>query len=316
MEEASANLIIVGNGLDSVVAIEGHATTASHTTVNSAIKFGLEACDTIAQAIGALAQKFGKQKQYAETDSIDSKIINTIREQSKWRLAEIFKNHRHSNQSRMIALNKIRDNVADVMLAMHPEIGSAIISAEYDKIVKETFRENIFDGKRCDGRRHAEMRPIKCSVNLQNSTHGSALFEVGKSQVMSVVALDSDKSDKTVHPQLDEQRSKRFTSACAPSKRGQTFHGAERLAEMSLSSNIPDDCQYNINCTTHVLASDGPTSPASVSAGSLALLDAGISIKNPVAGVSIGLITKYDSNDSKKLRDYRILTDITVSNDF
>lgn len=328
LEEASADFIVVGNGVDSVVAIDGHAKAVPNTNVISAIKFGLEACDTIAQAIEALARKFAKpNRHYHKPCSIDAKIITTLREESELPLTKLFENHTHDRMSRSISLNKIRTEVIKKMLSMHPEIDSAIITAEYDKILKETFRRNMFDGKRCDGRRHDEIRPIKCAVDLNEPLHGSAFFERGGTQVRSVVALDSvEKELFTCRSSLQKPLLKPFNVVCTTLPHGtaktdqkyaqrQNIEHAD-LAGRALLPIIPDEYNYAIKINADIHASDGSSSMAAVCGSSLALLDAGIPIINPVVGAAIGLITKYDSDDPKKLTDYRIITDITVSNDF
>lgn len=324
LEEASVDLIIVGNGIDSVVAIDGQAKIVSNTIVNAAIKFGLESCDTIAEAIDALARKFGKTKRhYNQPCSIDEQIIKTIRQQSELPLTKLFKDHSHNHRSsRTVPLNRIRTEITNKVSSMHPEIDSAIITAEYDKIVKETFRRNMLDGKRCDGRRHDEIRPIKCSVHLEEPAHGSAIFARGGSQVRSMVAFGPAEKKIFMQP-LKKPQSKRFNLLHSlPSHAVRRLDperkdvGDGHLAENALLPIIPAEYQYSIKLTSNVLAADGSSSMATVCGGSLALLDAGVPINNPVAGIAIGIITRYDSNDPKKLRDYRILTDITVRNYF
>lgn len=199
---------------------------------------------------------------------------------------------------------------------------SMIAEALY-KLEKKNVRNLIIkEGMRPDGRGFDEIRPLSCEVGLLPRTHGSALFNRGQTQVMTVVTL-GPKSDEQSLDGLDEEESKRYIHhynfppfsvgearpVRSPGRR-EIGHGA--LAERALEPVIPsiEEFPYTIRVVSEVLSSNGSTSQASVCGSTLALMDAGVPIKEPVAGISTGLFTKEDSDD------YIMVTDIQGIEDF
>jgi len=199
---------------------------------------------------------------------------------------------------------------------------SMIAEALYYLEKKNVRNLIINEGMRPDGRGFDEIRPLSCEVGLLPRTHGSALFNRGQTQVMSVVTL-GPKSDEQSLDGLDEEESKRYIhhynfppfsvgearSVRSPGRR-EIGHGA--LAERALEPVIPDvsEFPYTIRVVSEVLSSNGSTSQASVCGSTLALMDAGVPIKEPVAGISTGLFTKENSDE------YIMVTDIQGIEDF
>src|SRR5438309_8485702 len=189
------------------------------------------------------------------------------------------------------------------------------LSKSFEAKVKERVRQKILDdGMRPDGRQTTEIRPISCEVGLLPRTHGSALFTRGQTQVLSIVTLGSI-GDKQKLDGLGLEESKRFmhhynfppfsTGEAKPLRspgRREIGHGA--LAERALAPVIPeiDDWPYTMRLVSEILSSNGSTSMASVCGSTLSLMDAGVPIKAPVAGIAMGLVTREGR--------YAILTDI------
>ncbi|RZF43079.1 hypothetical protein LSTR_LSTR001257 [Laodelphax striatellus] len=182
----------------------------------------------------------------------------------------------------------------------------------------------------CDGRELDEIRPISCEVNMFNPLHGSALFQRGQTQVMCTVALDSLDSSMKMDPVTmltSGLKEKNFflhyefpsyavneIGRSGGSNRRELGHGA--LAEKGLRAVVPNDFPFTIRLSSEVLESNGSSSMASVCAGSMALMDAGVPISCHAAGVAIGLLSKYEENDTKHMEDYCILTDLLGIEDF
>ncbi|MBR5227988.1 MAG: polyribonucleotide nucleotidyltransferase [Clostridia bacterium] len=199
---------------------------------------------------------------------------------------------------------------------------SVIAEALYYLEKKNVRNLIIKEGQRPDGRGFDEIRPLSCEVGLLPRTHGSAMFNRGQTQVMTVVTL-GPKSDEQSLDGLDEEESKRYIhhynfppfsvgearGVRSPGRR-EIGHGA--LAERALEPVIPEvsEFPYTIRVVSEVLSSNGSTSQASVCGSTLALMDAGVPIKEPVAGISTGLFTKEDSDE------YIMVTDIQGIEDF
>lgn len=231
----------------------------------------------------------------------------------------------HDKTSRDNAITNLRRLVVTT-ISESPEYPANVIEQVFSDYVKDTYRKIVLEhNQRCDGRKLDEFRPISIQVDVYKKLHGSAIFQRGQSQVLGTVTFDSPAS--AFHPDsiaqlLGAQQKKMFMlhyefpgfatnefSAKTAFNRRELGHGI--LAEKSLKHVMPDDFPYCIRLACQVLESNGSTSMASSSVGSLALYDAGVPLKSPVAGVAIGLL----ENKSNK-EDYRILTDIMGFEDY
>lgn len=172
--------------------MEGRADSVSWQNVTKAINVGTKATRAIAAAIEEYQIKYGKQKQVVSAPTpVDSEIVGAIRSLSEMRLNEAFQNYSYDKIERDQAVKLIRDDVVNRTWSNFPQAEPSVITNEFNKIVKETFRELLFSDKRCDGRKLDELRKISCEVDLHEPLHGSALFQRGQTQVMATVALDS-----------------------------------------------------------------------------------------------------------------------------
>ena len=224
----------------------------------------------------------------------------------------------------------------DVMKYFEEKLGEDVLDENktdildsINKLEKKCVREMIFnEHKRPDGRAIDEIRPLSCEVGVLPRTHGSALFTRGRTQVLSVATLGMV-SEEQILDGLDNEESKRYmhhynfpsysVGEARPSRgpgRREIGHGA--LAERALLPVIPDeeDFPYSIRVVSEVLSSNGSTSQASVCGSTLALMDAGVPIKKPVAGISTGLVTSPDSDEYVMLTDIQGLEDFFGDMDF
>ncbi len=226
-------------------------------------------------------------------------------------------------EERQARLNQFEERVLKEFEGDYKQI--EIQNAFNDLIKKETRRLILEKGFRPDGRKLDEIRPLNIEVGVLSRTHGSALFSRGETQVLSVTTLDSPAKEQLVET-MEEEGVKRFMHHYnfppystgdirplgSPSRR-EIGHGA--LVEKALQNVIPDKISfpYTIRVVSEVLSSNGSTSMASTCASTLSLMDAGVPIKNPVAGIAMGLVT--EEKDGKIVK-YKVLTDIQGVEDF
>lgn len=315
-----------------VVMLEGRGNIVNENELRMAIKKGTKEAQLIINGIEKLQKSFGKPKRALEAVAqAEEEIEAAVRTMSEMRLREIFRDFAHDKFSRDQAVANSRTDTIDKVWSSYPSVDPGLITECFNRFSKNVFREMIFEeNRRCDGRQLDDLRKISCAVNLHRPLHGSALFQRGQTQVFATVALDSHESALKLDPitSLDTGvKSKNFflhyefppyatgeTGKIGPVGRREIGHGA--LAEKGLVPIIPHDHPFTIRLTSEVLESNGSSSMATVCAGSMALMDAGIPVQEAAAGVAIGLVTKYANNDTKHLQDYRILTDLLGIEDY
>ena len=221
----------------------------------------------------------------------------------------------------------LREEVKKSILEKHPEADSFAISQAFDYVQKKAFRISILDKqKRVDGRGYQDLRSINCEVSVLPRAHGSAIFQRGETQVLALATLAPIEEAQMLDAYGGGEQSKRFilhynfppfsvgeTGRTGGPGRREIGHGA--LAERSLEPVVPgeNDFRYAIRISSEIMESNGSTSMASVCAGTLALMDAGVPVKTPVAGISVGLVTEF--SDDRQLKRYELLTDIIGSED-
>src|SRR6202011_4920145 len=207
-----------------------------------------------------------------------------------------------------------------------PDATSFEISQAFDYLQKKAFRISILDRqKRCDGRGIHDLRPLSGEVGLLPRSHGSAVFARGETQAVALATLASAEEAQMIDGYTGGDQSKRFilhynfppfsigeTGRFGGASRREIGHGA--LAERSIEPVIPTESEfpYAIRISSEVMESNGSTSMSGVCAGVMALMDAGVPIRKPVAGISVGLVTEYESDQLKR---YATLTDIIGSED-
>lgn len=311
---------------DKVCMIEAGANQVPDEVMLEAIKVAHEEIKKFCKFVDQVKSEIGKPKAQYKSFAIPEELfneINSIVGNSMYgAVQEIDKTIRDEN------IAKIAENVKQKYIEAHCEeeynTNKSFISEALYKIEKKFVRNLIInESKRPDGRKLDEIRPLSAEVGIFPRTHGSALFTRGQTQVLSIVTLGTS-SDEQELDGLDEEVSKRYIhqynfppysvgearSLRGPGRR-EIGHGA--LAERALEPVIPsaDKFPYTIRVVSEVLSSNGSTSQASVCGSTLALMDAGVPITDPVAGISTGLFTK-EGNTS----DYIMVTDIQGIEDF
>ncbi|CAG9863264.1 unnamed protein product [Phyllotreta striolata] len=331
LQSSSLNLVVSAMKRNLVVMLEANANAIYLQDLQKAIKVGTKESQNIINQIEKLQKSVGKQKRLVDTPKeLSEETTEGLRSLMEMRVTEIFRNYTHDKLSRDNALSEVRNDVFEKIKASFEEIDMNLLNEAYNKIVKQIFRNLIFqEGKRCDGRDYNELRNISCKVNMYKPLHGSAVFQRGQTQVFCTVTLDSHDSALKLDPLsvlTSGVKEKNFflhyefppfatkeTGRIGPIGRREMGHGA--LAEKALTPIVPNDFPFTIRLTSEVLESNGSSSMASVCGGTLALMDAGVPISSPAAGVAMGLVTKYDKENSN-IEDYRILTDILGIEDY
>jgi polyribonucleotide nucleotidyltransferase len=311
------DLAIAGTA-DAVMMIEAGALELSEDIMLRGIEFGHEAIKDLVALQTQLVERVGKPKRSYPTAETNRELEAEIRQWMGDRLQSAMFNPDKAQREADVDAVRVQ-LVEDFMTRGYEEKQVAKV---FDTLEKETVRTAILDrGIRPDGRSLTEIRPITCEVGVLPRTHGSGLFTRGQTQVLSVATLGTV-GDEQIMDGLGPQESKRFMHHYnfPPFSTGETRRmtgpsrrdiGHGHLVERSLLPVIPDEDEfpYTVRLVAEVLSSNGSTSMGSVCGGTLALMDAGIPIRAPVAGVAMGLITREDGA-------YRILTDIQGVEDF
>ncbi|AJY76612.1 polyribonucleotide nucleotidyltransferase [Paenibacillus beijingensis] len=314
-EEKSDIFVVVAGTKDAIMMVEAEANEVSEEVMLEAIMFGHEEIRGIVAKIEELQQIAGKPKMEVQLHAVDAGVNEAVRAFASARLVEAIQiPEKHARQDAIDAVNA--DTVAhfEEVYAETPELLSDVKEVLYDIVKEEVRRLITHDKVRPDGRALDEIRPIECDVALLPRTHGSGLFTRGQTQALSVCTLGA-LGDVQILDGISPEESKRFmhhynfppfsvgeARPLRPPGRREIGHGA--LGERALSKVIPPESEfpYTIRLVSEVLESNGSTSQASICASTLAMMDAGVPIKAPVAGVAMGLIKDGDH--------FSILTDI------
>ncbi len=324
-EHSRLKLTVAGT-MEKVTMIEAGADEIPNDTMLDCIKAGHEEIKKLCKFIEGIKEEVGKPKFEYISFATDKDVYAEIKENFKERMYQdvqaVDKEVRDAN------MDKLAEDIQAYFVEKYgeeeTEAKSTEIANSIHDLEKECVREMIFkEHKRPDGRRIDEIRPLSCEVGVLPRVHGSAIFTRGQTQVLSVVTLGT-KSEEQELDGLDEEESKRYmhqynfpsysVGEARPSRgpgRREIGHGA--LAEKALVPVIPseDEFPYTIRVVSEVLSSNGSTSQASICGSTLALMDAGVPIKKPVAGISTGLVTSKENPD-----EYVMLTDIQGIEDF
>ncbi len=319
------NLTVAGTA-EKVAMIEAGANEVPDDVMLEAIKKGHEEIKKVCQFIQKMKDEIGKPKFAYKSFAVDHDLYEELEkdytEKMKTAVQEIDKDTRDNNVA--VLTEEIENALAEKLGEEEFEKRKQEIGEAVYKLEKKCVRDMIFyEHKRVDGRAIDEIRPLSCEVGLLPRTHGSALFTRGQTQVMSIVTLGM-KSEEQELDGIDTETAKRYMhqynfpgysvgeakTSRGPGRR-EIGHGA--LAEKALVPVLPsvEEFPYAIRVVSEVLSSNGSTSQASICGSTLALMDAGVPIKRPVAGISTGLVTNPENPD-----DYVMLTDIQGLEDF
>jgi polyribonucleotide nucleotidyltransferase len=325
-ERAYSDLDLVYVGKENeVIMIEGAADEMSEADFKAALDAAQEPVTKLVAMQRELAAKSAKPKREYAPLAVDSGLLEVAYAVAGDRIeAALYTN---GKVARSKAVGALRKEVEAAILAKFPEATGFAVGQAFDYLQKKAFRISILDRQqRCDGRGLHELRKLEAEVGILPRAHGSALFQRGETQAMALATLAPADEAQSLDTYAGGEGTKRFilhynfppfsvgeTGRFGGMNRREIGHGA--LAERSVRPVIPPENEfpYAIRVVSEVMESNGSTSMASVCSGVLALLDAGVPLKRPVAGISVGLVTEFD--DSGALKRYTTLTDILGSED-
>ncbi len=293
---------------EKITMIEAGADIVPEDVMLDAIKKGHEEIKKICDFIDGIVKEVGKPKFTYESADVPAEIFAAVKEfaYDKMRIAVLATD----KQDRDTKVSELTEETQAALAEQFPEMESKINDAIY-KLEKKVVREYILkEGKRVDGRRLDEIRPLSAEVGILPRTHGSGLFQRGQTQVLTTVTLGA-MGDVQMLDGIDTEETKRYMhhynfpgysvgeakTSRGPGRR-EIGHGA--LAERSLVPVIPSETEfpYAFRLVSEVLMSNGSTSQGSVCGSTLALMDAGVPIKAPVAGISAGLVIDEENPDN------------------
>ncbi len=310
--------MMIGASADSVMMVEGEMDEISEEEMADAIKFAHEAIKVQIAAQLRLAEAFGKKevREYA-TAEVNEDLEKRIHDLTYDKCYAIAKKGT-SKAERSAAFAEVKEEVKASFTEEEMEEFGHLVGGYYRKAEKEAVRElTLSEGLRLDGRKTDEIRPIWCEVDYLPSTHGSSIFTRGETQALATVTLGTSRdANKIDMPSFEGEENfylhYNFPPFCTGearplrgTSRREVGHG--NLAQRGLKGMIPEDCPYTVRVVSEVLESNGSSSMATVCAGTMALMDAGVKMKRPVSGIAMGLISDGDR--------YAVLSDILGDED-
>ncbi len=302
---------------EGVVMVESGAQSASEAEMLSAIEFGHNCCKKIADGINELVKKCGKKKRTYTPPALNEALYEQIAKASRADLQDALNTQKHEKLESYALVDAAKKKA----MASIPEEQLGEAKGLFDLLKERIFRDDMLKARRRpDGRQFDEIRKIDIEVGVLPRTHGSALFTRGETQALVTATLGTKDDEQRIELLDSSETSKRFmlhynfppfsvgeVGFMRGAGRREIGHGA--LAERALSAVVPDDkaFPYTMRLVSDILESNGSSSMASVCGGSLALMDAGVPVTAPVAGVAMGLVMEG--------KDYAILTDIAGAED-
>jgi polyribonucleotide nucleotidyltransferase len=309
MESSSLDLRLAGTE-DALLMVEAGADEISEETMLEALRLGHGAIQDVIRLQREMADTLGKPKRAYASHAVPADLLAAVRTQTGGALAEaLFE--AESTSARYESLGQLRQ---DVIADLADAWDAGLIRDAFDAVERDIARERTLGGKRIDGRGPDTIRSLSADTGLLPRTHGSGLFSRGETQVLSIVTLGTPREEQTLDD-LSPDETKRYihhynfppystgeTRPLRGPRRREIGHGA--LAERALLPVIPpvDVFPYTLRVVSEVMSSNGSTSMASVCGSTLSLMDAGVPITAPVAGIAMGLV--MDNGQ------YQILTDI------
>lgn len=319
MKESDLDLVYVGNETD-IVMYEGAAKEITEADFNASLKWAQEVIQPQIQAQKELAAKAGKKKREITLKIVPDEILAEAKALAGDRFVPALLTPGKLNREG--ACNAIKEEVGAKLVEKFgaEKVTPFVINDAFYYIQKEAVRKLILEsGKRLDGRTFDAIRPISSSVSVLPRAHGSAIFARGETQSVTLATLGTGDDVQEFDSYTGGENEKRFilhynfpnfsvgeTGRISGPGRREIGHGA--LAERSIEPMIPlDTYPYAVRVVSEIMESNGSTSMASVCGGTLALLDAGVPMIRPVAGISVGICTEYAN---KNISKYQLLTDI------
>ncbi|MDO4546366.1 MAG: polyribonucleotide nucleotidyltransferase [Bacillota bacterium] len=321
-EESSLHLVVSGTK-EAIMMVEAGANEVPEETILDAIMFAHEEIKKIVEFIEEIVKEVGKPKMEIDLYQIPEDIETAVRAYAEDKMRAAIQTY--DKMERLDNMDAVEEETKEHFAEIYPDNGKDIGNVLY-AITKEQVRSLILDdGIRPDNRKTTEIRPIWCETGVLPRTHGSGLFKRGQTQALSVATLGAMGDAQTIDG-ITEQTEKRYmhhynfppysvgeTKPMRSPGRREIGHGA--LAERALIPVLPsvEEFPYAIRVVSEILSSNGSTSQASVCGSCLALMDAGVPITSPVAGIAMGLIERVEEDGSSKMA---ILSDIQGMEDF
>ncbi len=324
-EFSDLDLVISGTK-KAIVMVEAGGDQVSEERFEEAFSFAQKRIKKIAEAIEELTKKIGKAKQPIVRAEIDKQVVSKIEGKAKKTVEEILKKGKKGELD-LSPLGQLKEDLREE----YKEESKGLIFSIIDELFKKKAREQLLKEKvRVDGRKPEEIRPISANVKILPRTHGSALFQRGATQALTITTLGSPSLEQYLET-MEGEETKRYihhyfmppysvgeTGRLGWPSRREVGHGA--LSERALTPLIPSEEKfpYTIRVVSEITACNGSTSMASVCGSTLSLMDAGVPIKEPVAGIAMGLIMESQAKSHAPRANqehYIILTDILGEED-
>lgn len=327
LAEADMDLM-VGATEENIMMVEGEMKEVSEQDLLAALKAAHDAIKPMCQMQKELAKELGKdvKREYCHEVN-DEELREQVRKECYDKCYEITRQGSLDKHARSDAFSAIRDGFKEAYAVAHAELGeeeleekNGMIDRYYNDVERDAMRRCVLDeGTRLDGRQTTDIRPIWCEVSPLPVPHGSAIFTRGETQALATATLGTKLDEKLVDGALERYYQRfllhynfpPFSTGEAKAQRGvgrrEIGHG--HLAWRGLKGQLPDDYPYTVRVVSDVLESNGSSSMATTCAGTLALMDAGVPMKKPVAGIAMGLI-KNPGEDK-----YAVLSDILGDED-
>jgi polyribonucleotide nucleotidyltransferase len=322
--QSDLDLVYVGTEND-IIMIEGTANELPEAEFIKALEFAHTQTREMIRIQRDLMSQVSKPKRDVPLLTVKPELLEIAYQVAGNRIEGAL--YTEGKIARAKAIDTLREEVKAAILEKHAETDAFSISQAFDYVQKRAFRSSILDKKkRVDGRGYQDLRQISCEVGVIPRAHGSAIFQRGETQALTLATLAPIEEAQMIDAYGGGEQSKRFilhynfppfsvgeTGRTGGPGRREIGHGA--LAERSIEPVVPNenDFRYAIRISSEIMESNGSTSMASVCGGMLALMDAGVPMKGVVAGISVGLVT--EQGDDRQLKRYELLTDIIGSED-
>ena len=312
--------MVIGASADSVMMVEGEMSEISEEEMVEAIKFAHEAIKVQCAAQVKLAEAFGKKEtreyESEREDEALAKKVEALTYDKVYAVARAAS----AKHERSAAFDAIKEEVKATFTEEELADFGNLVSKYFYKAEKKAVRDlTLNEGLRLDGRKTTDIRPIWCEIDYLPSTHGSSIFTRGETQALATVTLGTSREANQIDMPSFEGEERFYlhynfppfsTGEARPirgTSRREVGHG--NLSQRALKGMVPADCPYTVRIVSEVLESNGSSSMATVCAGTMALMDAGVQIKKPVSGIAMGLIS--DAETGK----YAVLSDILGDED-
>ncbi|WMY97662.1 MAG: polyribonucleotide nucleotidyltransferase [Arsenophonus sp.] len=318
LKKSKLDLIVSGTS-NALIMVESSSNLLNEQKILDAIFFGYEKQQIVIKNINTLVSKVGNKKWDIPVESENLELDNYISKLSKNKLKEAY--YIFEKEKRLNTINEIKEKITNDFLIKDDTLDLSNINQIFLKLEKKIVRKRILDGKfRIDGRKYDMIRPLDVRIGILPRTHGSALFTRGETQALVTVTLGTER-DAQIVDELVGEYTDRFLfhynfppyavgelGIIGAPKRREVGHG--RLAKRGILSVLPkqEDFPYIIRVVSEITESNGSSSMASVCGASLALMDAGVPIKQAVAGIAMGLV--------KENNKFVILSDILGDEDY